>query len=65
MEPKQHRFSTYSKVVCITFQYTLKTGADIKAYFSASKTACYSAPNLNGFLPCKISERGAAILANP
>ena len=37
----------------------LSTGADVKANFSAS------APYLNGILPCKISIRGAATLANP
>ena len=34
--------------------YTLITGADIKANLSASKATCYSAPNLNDFLPHKI-----------
>ena len=45
--------------------YTLRTRIDVKANFSASKSVCYSAPNLKDFLPCKISKRGAAILANP
>ena len=45
--------------------YTLRTGADVKANFNASKAACYSAPNLKDFLPLKISVSGAATLANP
>ena len=45
--------------------YTLRIGADIKANFSASKSVCYSAPNLNDFLPYKISVSSAATLANP
>ena len=44
--------------------YILRTEADAKANFSASKAACYSAPNLNDILPYKISLRGAATLAN-
>ena len=45
--------------------YTFLTGADLKASFSALKAACYSAPNFNDFLPCKISVKGAATLENP
>ena len=45
--------------------YNLRTGADIKTNFSASKAACYSAPNINDFLLYKVSVRGAATLANP
>ena len=44
--------------------YTLRTWADVKANFSASKAACYLAPNLKDFLPGKIPVRGAATLAN-
>ena len=44
--------------------YILKTKADIKANFNASKAACYSEPNINNFLLCKILVRGAAILVN-
>ena len=45
--------------------YTLITIADFKANFNAPKSVCHAAPNLNNFLPCKISVRGAANLANP
>ena len=42
--------------------YTLRTRADIKANFSASKAACYPAPNMNDFLLYKISVRGTKTL---
>ena len=45
--------------------YTLRTGADVKVNFSASKAANYSAPNLKDFLTHKISVRGDATLENP
>ena len=45
--------------------YTLRTRADVKASFKASKAACYSVPNLKDFLPRKISVRVAVTLANP
>ena len=45
--------------------YTLRTGADIKASFSASKVIFYLAPNLNDFLLYKISIKDAVVLINP
>ena len=44
--------------------YNLRTRADVKNSFSASKVAYYSAPNSKEFLPCKISVKGAATLIN-
>ena len=45
--------------------YTLRTGADIKANFSASKAACYSAPNLKDFLPLKDISKGCCNSSKP
>ena len=44
--------------------YALKTEADVKVNFSASKAPCYSAPNSNDFMSYKISDKGAAFLAD-
>ena len=45
--------------------YTLRTGADIKANFSASKAACYSAPNLNRLFALQDISKGCCNSSKP